>query len=316
MQKLAHDAASPVLVSEESTVQPQQKSNATSPQRDDDEFSDSTSDDSDSPLNETDPTLVDQPVIDLVHKNLTNAWRLHPQHQMCYIFDFVTPARQWKRGTRYTEDDPRATYGPAPWPDLTETDENGGLQSYYPREFQWVTFNYLIIWDLNFIDDSLKYEFQYSKITQEKFLNWKTGELKHIEVITHIKSQNKNRARKQSKVLKIPFIYVQLIAQLNAENEHGDLDQGHEAVRRQSYARQILDHVARELKGYRGPGAAFHSKVLNPILQRYLQGVADSYTPCVRAGISGLNKEPTISDVTKFYLSMDPTDPKHIRQYR
>jgi hypothetical protein len=85
---------------------------------------------------QTDPTLVQHPIDRFVHKKLRYGWKVHPQHQMCYIFDFVTPARQWKRGTKYTDANPFAFYGPAPWPDLTETDDDGVLQPYYPREFR------------------------------------------------------------------------------------------------------------------------------------------------------------------------------------
>ena len=41
------------------------------------------------------------------------------------------------------------------------------------------------------------------------------GELKQIEVITHIEPDNETR--KKSKEMEISFIYVQLIAQLDAE---------------------------------------------------------------------------------------------------
>ena len=54
---------------------------------------------------------------------------------MCYIFEAVTPGRQWKRGTVYTEEEPFALYGPPPWPDLTETDDLNTLKPYFPRPF-------------------------------------------------------------------------------------------------------------------------------------------------------------------------------------
>ena len=97
----------------------------------------SSSDESEAPpeFMVTDPADVEKPVIQLVHKKLADAWKVHPQHQMCYIFDFVTPGRQWKRGARATEENPYAMYGPSPWPDLTESDDAGVLQPYYPREF-------------------------------------------------------------------------------------------------------------------------------------------------------------------------------------
>jgi hypothetical protein len=83
----------------------------------------------------TDPTAVEEPVLDLVHPKLVDAWKVHPRHQMCYIFEAITPGRQWKRGTVYTEEDPFAEYGPAPWPDLTETNDLNTLKPYFPRPF-------------------------------------------------------------------------------------------------------------------------------------------------------------------------------------
>jgi hypothetical protein len=168
----------------------------------------------------------------------------------------------------------------------------------------------------NSADDSLKYEFKLPHLTKETFLKWKAGELWGIEIITQTKNRNRSSTRGQSTERRIPVIYVQLIAQLVAEDNHGEHNSGHEAVRRQSYARQVLDHVAKELKGHKGSAAGFRSKVLNPILQRYLGGIPDCYTPSVRAAIAEDGKEPTIADATKFYLAEDPTDTSHIPRYR
>lgn len=87
------------------------------------------------PEDTTDPTIVTEPVDEYIHEKLEAAWKVHPKHQMCYIFDFVTPGRQWKRGTKYTEQDPFADYGLPPWPDLTETDDLNVLKPYRPRAF-------------------------------------------------------------------------------------------------------------------------------------------------------------------------------------
>jgi hypothetical protein len=73
-----------------------------------------------------------------VHENLINGYRIHRRGQLCYLFDYITPGRQWKRGTKYSDKTPWAEYGEPPWPDLTETDEQGVLQPYYPREFTCV----------------------------------------------------------------------------------------------------------------------------------------------------------------------------------
>ena len=80
---------------------------------------------------------VTEPVLSLVSKKLLRTgWKVNRHLQMCYIFDSVSPAQQWKRGTMYTEDDPWATYGPGPpWPDLTESDKTGTPQQlYFPQE--------------------------------------------------------------------------------------------------------------------------------------------------------------------------------------
>lgn len=82
---------------------------------------------------ETDPQKAFEPVIDVMHVAFGEVqWKLHNKHQMCYIFDFVIPAMQWKRNTLYSEEEPWAEYGPPPWDDLTETERNPSQQMYYP----------------------------------------------------------------------------------------------------------------------------------------------------------------------------------------
>ena len=118
----------------------------------------------------------------------------------------------------------------------------------------------------------------------------------------------------------MPLIYVQLIGQLVAEDLHGQHNTGHEALRRQSYARRVLDHVGhefrREFKEWKrlGKPSDIRFQTLNPILQRYFRGVPDGYTPSVRSAISG-SDAPTIRDVTLFYLGEDPCDPDLISAY-
>lgn len=85
---------------------------------------------------QTNPKVVTKPVAKFVHPKLKKGWKIHSLHQMCYIFDAVTPGRQWKRGTVYTEAEPWATYGDDPWADLTETDPDDKYQPYYPRKFE------------------------------------------------------------------------------------------------------------------------------------------------------------------------------------
>ena len=133
-----------------------------------------------------------------------------------------------------------------------------------------------------------------------------------------MKVQNSNEHKTITKALDIPILYVQLVAQLVAEDLHGDDHDSHEALRRQSYTRQVLDQFGkefrREFKAWKADPQAIHSKVFNPILQWYLRGVPDRYTPAITAAISG-EDEPTIHDVSSFYLAKDPVDPNYASTY-
>ena len=115
---------------------------------------------------------------------------------------------------------------------------------------------------------------------------------------------------------KVHVLYAQLACQFEAENEHGSHDTGHESLRRQSYARHMIGEFAKELKAYQEDPVDFRSRILTPVLQRYLTGIPDSYTPLVRSAIAGGAGEPTITDATGFYLARDPLDPKYIPFYR
>jgi hypothetical protein len=83
-----------------------------------------------------DPSTVTGPVQKHVHPKMKQAWRVHPKHEMCYIFDFVTPSRKWKRGSKYTESGDFAEPGRGPWYDLTESDEDGELNPVAPAEIK------------------------------------------------------------------------------------------------------------------------------------------------------------------------------------
>ena len=93
-----------------------------------------------SPVNpkETNSRKVTGPVLELVDPKLLKGYKVNNDLEMCYIFDFVPPARQWKAGTKYTEDAPDVEYGPSPWPDLREVEHENGhrLRSYYPRNVE------------------------------------------------------------------------------------------------------------------------------------------------------------------------------------
>ena len=123
----------------------------------------------------------------------------------------------------------------------------------------------------------------------------------------------------------LPWAYVRLIHQFSCEVIHGQHNQAHEAQRRASYAQGVLNHLGLELEKesqLESPGvyaSAWRSKTLTPILQRNLQGIPDSYAPSVHAGVldpnedandeesEDLDREMTISNATRFYLSQDPT---------
>lgn len=147
----------------------------------------------------------------------------------------------------------------------------------------------------------------------EDFLSSRST-LREITVRSPVNKRKKGEPAYCDTTLKIPLLYVQLIGQLVAEDEHASKNRSIEALRRRSYARRVLDKVGEELSGRSEDGFRFRSTVLNPILQRYLRGVPDSYTPSIRAAISG-DEEPTIRDVTAFYLARDPIDIDNVETY-
>lgn len=87
----------------------------------------------------TDPTKVTRPVEELVHEMMSRAWKVNNDRPMCFIFDVVNPARQFKRGMLYDEDAEFPDYGPEPWDDLTEADtDEPGWMPYKPIAYQQV----------------------------------------------------------------------------------------------------------------------------------------------------------------------------------
>jgi hypothetical protein len=172
------------------------------------------------------------------------------------------------------------------------------------------------------------------------FLDWGDGEVRSVVISFPQKIPNKDATYQRKREIKIPLLYVQLIDQLQKEVHHSEHNNGHEALRRGSYAMEILQHLGKELKLYNGAEEDFRSKVLNPILQRYLRGIPDAYTPAVEAAIGQASADalevvktendtddseddpennpnkPTILGATVFYLSVDPVDTKNIPLYR
>lgn len=167
------------------------------------------------------------------------------------------------------------------------------------------------------VKHSRKHKFDFTFKPQD-FLNWTEGQVRQLKVGTTVKKRNKDEYETRWKVLKVPLIYIQLICQLLTEEDHGKYNSGHEAVRRQSYASRVLDEVAKEFKkefkDWKSNPSGIRFRVLNHILQRYYRGIPDSYTPVVCGAIAG-PREPTIRDVTCFYLLKDPVDLKLIPHY-
>lgn len=132
-------------------------------------------------------------------------------------------------------------------------------------------------------------------------------------------------------VRSIAIPYYRLVVQLLTEVNHGVYNRAHEAQRRASYARRVLEAFAAELEdndqiSVPGPiASAWRSKVLTPILQRQLQGVSDAYAPALDAGVSpdeggdddddSVEGDLTIAAMTKFYLGADPVHPANIPHY-
>jgi hypothetical protein len=96
-----------------------------------------TSDSDDTEI--TNPIGVTSPVMSLVHPKMRQAWKINKGLPMWLKFDVVNPVRQFKRDMHYTDDAAFPAYGPAPWPDLTETDEPSsrpGLMPYAPINYK------------------------------------------------------------------------------------------------------------------------------------------------------------------------------------
>lgn len=146
-------------------------------------------------------------------------------------------------------------------------------------------------------------------------MKWGAGELRDLEIGTSKKRRGKNSYEITWEQGHIPAPYDRIICQLLMEDQHGELHKSHEALRRQSYARQVLDEFTKEFMAYNGPTASFRSQVLTPILQRQLMGVTDAHTPAVMHAIAD-SDQLTIEQATEFYLADDPTSPELIPAYR
>ena len=80
-----------------------------------------------------DPSKIRCPVENIVHPKLSQAWTVQQLNPMWFIFDSCTPARHFKRGMPFNEDQEFPAYSPEPYDDLTETDQPpDGLMPFAP----------------------------------------------------------------------------------------------------------------------------------------------------------------------------------------
>ena len=155
------------------------------------------------------------------------------------------------------------------------------------------------------------------RFTIKKFMTWEAGELTKVELGVRRKKVGRKAWPVQYTEKWIPVPYARLVQQFTYEDKHGREDGGHEAVRRMNYAQRMLEAFGKELEGYKGAQEDFRSKVLNPVLQRQLRGLPDSYAPPLIDYMSGkAYSKVTLANATAFYLSVDPLDPGCIPSYR
>ena len=158
-------------------------------------------------------------------------------------------------------------------------------------------------------DHRQKYFFQCT-IDPQTFLQWGEGEMRPV------KWQANKDSRLVQRSMDIPAAYHRLVAQLTAEITHASSHSGHEALRRCSYAMEVLDAFGAELTSSRSLTSDFRSKVLTPILQRQRRGTSHCYLPPLSYVISSNGETVTIGDATGYYLQEDPTHPDWIPAYR
>ena len=89
---------------------------------------------------ETKPAKIRQPISGLIHPTLKSSWAINNAVDMCFIFDAVSPARQFKRGVEFNERGKFPEYNDRAPGDVTETDMVGppGLMPYMPRDSTYV----------------------------------------------------------------------------------------------------------------------------------------------------------------------------------
>jgi hypothetical protein len=90
----------------------------------------------------TDTAAVNGPVKSLVHETMGNAWTINANHAMAFIFDAISPARQFKRGMLY---DANANFPKYDSEDHTETDTVApGWMPFRPKSYSCVPSAYIL----------------------------------------------------------------------------------------------------------------------------------------------------------------------------
>ena len=87
-------------------------------------------------VDEAEPGKITQPISTIVHETLQNAWAINKNAHLAYLFDVVSPVRQFKRGMPFTEEGEFPEYSEGTAGDVTETDDDPpGWMPYMPREY-------------------------------------------------------------------------------------------------------------------------------------------------------------------------------------
>ena len=145
-------------------------------------------------------------------------------------------------------------------------------------------------------------------------MDWEDTTVRTVELGRLKRAKDKKSYKVTYTSYEVPAAYHRLICQLTAEEAHGRTHNSHESRRRQMYARQVLDGLAKEiLKNAAKPPAkqispaSFRSQTLTPLLQCQLRGVHDAYMPSVHAATIRRGEDSlTISRMTEVYLRQDP----------
>ena len=139
--------------------------------------------------------------------------------------------------------------------------------------------------------------------------------------ITRLKKDGEPDARTSRMVVQIHTGYARILAGLQADISHGRINTSGMTLFRQTYAEKIFDEVATELKTAYGDGTAelgyrWRSEVLNPLLQRQLQGYPDHEAPMLAKHFEGFTGSALSTAIDNFYFAKDPLAPENQRALR